>query len=130
MAMMETPLNTWLLFGHAPRYFPDTEVVTRLPDGRVHRYTYAAFARRAQQLMHALDALGLAPDDRVATLAWNGYRHLEAYWAVPCTGRVLHTLNLRLSPEDLAYIIGDADDRAILADPDLLPLLEKVHARG
>ncbi|MFE3409507.1 long-chain fatty acid--CoA ligase [Streptomyces mirabilis] len=130
MAMMETPLNTWLLFGHAPRYFPDTEVVTRLPDGRVHRYTYAAFARRAQQLMHALDALGLAPGDRVATLAWNGYRHLEAYWAVPCTGRVLHTLNLRLSPEDLAYIIGDADDRAILADPDLLPLLEKVHARG
>ncbi|MCX4452087.1 long-chain fatty acid--CoA ligase [Streptomyces sp. NBC_01340] len=130
MAMMETPLNTWLLFGHAPRYFPDTEVVTRLPDGRVHRYTYAEFARRAQQLMHALDALGLAPDDRVATLAWNGYRHLEAYWAVPCTGRVLHTLNLRLSPEDLAYVIGHADDRAILADPDLLPLLEKVHARG
>ncbi len=90
MAMMETPLNTWLLFGHAPRYFPDTEVVTRLPDGRVHRYTYAAFARRAQQSMHALDALGLAPDDRVATLAWNGYRHLEADRAVPCTGRVLH----------------------------------------
>jgi fatty-acyl-CoA synthase len=130
MAMMETPLNTWLLFGHAPRYFPDTEVVTRLADGRVHRYTYAEFACRAQQLMHALDALGLAPGDRVATLAWNGYRHLEAYWAVPCTGRVLHTLNLRLSPEDLAYVIGHADDRAVLVDSDLLPLLEKVHERG
>ncbi|MFI6566077.1 long-chain fatty acid--CoA ligase [Streptomyces sp. NPDC050534] len=130
MAMMDTPLTTWLLFGHAPRYFPDTEVVTRFPDGHVHRYTYAAFARRAQQLMHALDALGLEPGDRVATLAWNSYRHLEAYWAIPCTGRVLHTLNLRLSLEDLAYVIDHADDRAVLVDPDLLPLLEKVHARG
>jgi len=130
MAMMETPLNTWLLFGHAPQYFSDTEVVTRFSDGRVHRYTYADFARRAQQLMHALDALGLGPGERVATLAWNGYRHLEAYWAVPCSGRVLHTLNLRLSPDDLAYVIGHADDRAILVDADLLPLLEKVHALG
>ena len=130
MAMMETPLNTWLLFGHAPRYFADTEVVTRFPDGRVHRYTYAEFARRAQQLMHALDRLGVAGGERVATLAWNGYRHLEAYWAVPCSGRVLHTLNLRLSPDDLAYIIGHADDRVILCDPDLLPLLEEVRDRG
>ncbi|MFJ3338942.1 long-chain fatty acid--CoA ligase [Streptomyces sp. NPDC086766] len=130
MAMMNTPLNTWLLFGHAPRYFPDTEVVTRFPDGRVHRYTYADFGRRAQQLMHALDSLGLERGARVATLAWNNYRHLEAYWAVPCTGRVLHTLNLRLSPEDLTYVIGHAEDRAILVDPDLLPLLEKVHERG
>lgn len=130
MAMMETPLNTWLLFGHAPRYFADTEVVTRLPDGRVHRYTYADFASRAQQLMHALDALGLGRGERVATLAWNGYRHLEAYWGVPCSGRVLHTLNLRLSPDDLGYVIGHADDRAILVDADLLPLLEKVHERG
>ncbi|MGI5193584.1 long-chain fatty acid--CoA ligase [Streptomyces sp. CA-288835] len=130
MAMMDTPLNTWLLFDHAPRYFPDTEVVTQFADGSRHRYTYADFGRRAQQLMHALDSLGLGRGDRVATLAWNSYRHLEAYWAVPCTGRVLHTLNLRLSPEDLAYIIGHADDRAILVDADLLPLLEKVHARG
>jgi len=130
MAMMETPLNTWLLFEHAPRYFPDTEVVTRFADGRQHRYTYADFGRRARRLMHALDGLGLEAGERVATLAWNSHRHLEAYWAVPCTGRVLHTLNLRLSPEDLGYVIGHADDRVILADPDLLPLLEKVHARG
>ncbi|MFC7220210.1 long-chain-fatty-acid--CoA ligase [Streptomyces polyrhachis] len=130
MAMMDTPLNAWLLFPHAPRYFRDTEVVTRFPDGLVHRYTYAEFGRRAQRLMHALDALGLSPDARVATLAWNTYRHLEAYWAVPCTGRVLHTLNLRLSPDDLAYIIGHAGDEAILVDPDLLPLLEEVAARG
>jgi fatty-acyl-CoA synthase len=129
MAMMDTPLNSWLLFGHAPRYFPDTEVVTYFA-GRQHRYTYAGFGRRAQQLMHALDALGLAPGARVATLAWNSHRHLEAYWAVPCTGRVLHTLNLRLSPEDLAYVIGHAGDRAVLVDADLLPLLERVHERG
>jgi fatty-acyl-CoA synthase len=130
MAMMDIPLNTWLLFGHAHRYFPDTELVTRFSDGRVHRYTYADFGRRTQQLMHALDTLGLAPGERVATLAWNHYRHLEAYWAVPCTGRVLHTLNLRLSPDDLGYIIGHADDQVILVDPDLLPLLEKVHGLG
>jgi fatty-acyl-CoA synthase len=76
--------------------------------------------------MHALDRLGLEDQDRVATLAWNGYRHLECYFAIPCSGRLLHTLNLRLSPEELTYIIGHADDRVILADPDLLPILEKI----
>ncbi|MFA5787923.1 MAG: long-chain fatty acid--CoA ligase, partial [Actinomycetota bacterium] len=95
--------------------------------GQIHRYTYADFGRRSQQLMHALDRLGLEWGDRVATLAWNSYRHLECYFAIPCTGRVLHTLNLRLSPEDLSYVIRNADDRAILVDPDLVPLLEKVQ---
>jgi fatty-acyl-CoA synthase len=130
MAMMDTPLNTWLLFGHAPRYFHDTEIVSYLPDGGLHRCTYADFGRRAQRLMHALDSLGLERGDRVATLAWNGHRHLEAYWAVPCTGRVLHTLNVRLSADHLAYVIGHADDRVILVDADLLPLLEQVHGLG
>ena len=96
----------------------------------MHRYTYADFAKRAQQLMHALDKLGLEDGDRVATLAWNGYRHLECYFAIPCTGRVLHTLNLRLSPEDLAYIIGHADDRAIFVDPDLLPVAREDRRRA
>ncbi|MEO3762565.1 long-chain fatty acid--CoA ligase [Streptomyces sp. B8F3] len=130
MAMMDIPLNSWLLFDHGPRYFHDTEVVTRFPDGSRHRYTYADFGRRAQQLMHALDALALPPGARVATLAWNGYRHLEAYWAVPCTGRVLHTLNVRLSADELAYIVKHADDRVVLVDADLLPLLEQVAERG
>jgi fatty-acyl-CoA synthase len=130
MAMMDIPLNSWLLFDHGPRYFHDTEVVTRLPDGSEHRYTYADFGRRAQQLMHALDALALPPGARVATLAWNGYRHLEAYWAVPCTGRVLHTLNVRLSADELAYVVRHAGDRAVLVDADLLPLLEQVAERG
>ena len=80
--------------------------------------------------MHALDHLGLAPGDRVATLAWNSARHLEAYFGVPCTGRVLHTLNVRVSPEELAFMLEDADDRAVLVDPDLLPHLEQALALG
>ena len=127
--MMETPLNAWLLFDHAPHHAPEAQLVSRAPTGEVTRLTYAAFGRRTHQLMHALDHLGLARGDRVATLAWNSARHLEAYFGVPCSGRVLHTLNVRVSPEELAYMLADADDRAVLVDPDLLPLLEQV-ARG
>jgi fatty-acyl-CoA synthase len=130
MAMMDMPLNTWLIFENAPKHAADTEIVSQTGPDSVHRYTYADFGKRAQQLMHALDSLGLEDGDRVATLAWNGYRHLECYFAIPCTGRVLHTLNLRLSPEDLTYIINHADDRVIFADPDLLPILEKIGAEG
>ena len=128
--MMETPLNAWLLFDHSPRHAPEAELVSRTPSGDVERSTYAEFGRRTQQLMHALDHLGLEPGDRVATLAWNSARHLEAYFAVPCTGRVLHTLNVRVSPEELAFMLEDADDRAVLVDPDLLPLLEQALALG
>ena len=93
--MMDVQLNSWLLFEHGPRHFASTEVVTRTRDGRAHRYTYGDFGRRAQQLMHALDRLGVPEGERVATLAWNSYRHLECYFSIPCTGRILHTLNLR-----------------------------------
>jgi acyl-CoA synthetase (AMP-forming)/AMP-acid ligase II len=123
--MMPMQLNSWLLFQNAATHFGKVEIVSNL-EGGVHRHTFADFSRRAQQLMHALDALGIAPGERVATLAWNHYRHLECYFAVPCTGRVLHTLNVRLSLEDLAYIIDHADDRAIFVDPDQLPTLEKL----
>jgi fatty-acyl-CoA synthase len=123
--MMDTPLNAWLLFDHSPNYAPDAQVVSRWPSGRVERRTYAEFGRRTHQLMHALDRLGLEKGDRVATLAWNSANHLEAYFGVPCSERVLHTLNLRVSPEELAYMLKDADDRAVLVDPDLLPLLEQ-----
>jgi fatty-acyl-CoA synthase len=123
--MMPTQLNAWLLFQNAATHFGEVEIVSK-QDGGVHRYTYASFAARAQQLMHALDALGVAPGERVATLAWNHHRHLECYFAVPCTGRVLHTLNVRLSIEDLAYIIEHADDRVILADPDQVATLEQL----
>ncbi|HEY3942324.1 MAG TPA: long-chain-fatty-acid--CoA ligase [Acidimicrobiales bacterium] len=126
---MDVELNAWLLFDHAPSNAPDAEVVSRLPDGSVHRYDYRTLGGRAQQLMHALDGLGIDRGERVATLGWNSFRHLEAYFAVPCTARVLHTLNARLSPEDLAYVIGHARDRAVLVDPDFLPVLEALDGQ-
>ena len=123
--MMPTQLNLWLLFQNAATHFGKVEIVSK-QDSDIHRYTYGEFARRTQQLMHALDALGIEPGERIATLAWNHYRHLECYFAVPCTGRVLHTLNVRLSLEDLAYIIEHADDRVIFVDPDQIATLEKL----
>ncbi|HEX2626528.1 MAG TPA: long-chain fatty acid--CoA ligase [Candidatus Limnocylindrales bacterium] len=123
--MMPTQLTSWLLFQNAADHFGEVEIVSKEAGG-THRYTYRDFARRAQQLMHALDALGIERGERVATLAWNHYRHLECYFAVPCTERVLHTLNVRLSIEDLAYIIEHADDRAIFVDPDQVPTLERL----
>ena len=126
MAMMEVPLNSWLLLDNVVRNAGDTEVVSQIAPGVLHRYTYADFAKRTQQLMHALDALGLEDGDRVGDARVERLPPPRGYFAIPCTGRVLHTLNLRLSPEDLAYIIGHADDRVILVDPDLLPLLEKI----
>jgi fatty-acyl-CoA synthase len=123
--MMDVQLGTWLLFSGAGRHHKQTEVVTRLPSGDVHRYSYGDFSARTHRLMHALDALDVEAGARVATLAWNSYRHLEAYFAVPCSGRVLHTLNVRLSVEELAFIMNDADDRTVLVDPDFLPLLQE-----
>jgi len=123
--MMDVPLTTWLLFSAAQRGHHRNEIVSRSPNGEVARYAYPDFAARAQQLMHALDALGIRAGERVATLAWNGYRHLEAYFAVPCSARVLHTLNVRLSVEELIFIMNDAQDAAVLVDPDFLPLLEQ-----
>src|ERR687897_450287 len=84
------------------------EIVTRTPDKSFHRYTYADFVRRSKKLAVALGELGLEKSDRVVTLAWNTYQHLEAYFGVPCSGMVLHTINPRLNPEDIAYIINHA----------------------
>ena len=128
--MMDVALNGWLLFGHAEPHHGDVEIVSRFPGGELHRYTYREMARRAQQLMHALDALQVPHGARVATLAWNHYRHLECYFGVPCANRVLHTLNVRLSPSELAFIIRDAGDDVILADPDQVQLLRQVAAEG
>lgn len=114
-----------MLFENAPEHAAHAELVSRCPSGEIGRITYAQFGARTRQLMGALDHLGLERGDRIETLAWNSARHLEAYFGVPCTGRVLHTLNLRLSPEDPAFIIGDAGDRAVLVDADQLPLLEQ-----
>ena len=123
--MMEYQLSLPPILRRAEKFFGDQEVVTRLPDKSFHRYTYKDMARRAKQLAVALQKLGLERGDRVATLCWNHYQHLEAYFGIPCGGFVLHTLNLRLHPSDLAYIADHGDDKAVIVDRSLLPLLEQ-----
>jgi fatty-acyl-CoA synthase len=125
--MMDFPLTLSAIFRHAERMTARREIVSRQPDGSLHRYRYADFALRARRLAQALLTLGIRPGDRVGTLAWNHSAHLEAYFAVPLMGGVLHTLNLRLSPAELAYIVDHAEDRLVIVDESLLPLWEKVR---
>src|SRR5438552_3757597 len=124
--MMDFPLTLAAIFRRAERLFPRRAVVTRRADKSIHRYTYGDFAARARRLATALQQLGVKPGDRVATLAWNQYQHLEAYFAIPLASGVLHTLNLRLHPNELAFIVNDADDKAVIVDHTLLPIWEKV----
>jgi fatty-acyl-CoA synthase len=123
--MMEFPLTLQHFLVRAERLFPRTEIVTRLADGSIHRQTYGDFARRARRLASALDKLGVRPGDRVATLSWNHYRHLEAYFAAPCMGATLHTLNLRLHPDEIGYIARHAEDKVVVVDASLYPLFAK-----
>lgn len=125
MTMQKTPLLMSRLLGRGAKLDPDVEVVTLLADG-THRQTLEATSRRAAQVASALSSIGIKPGDRVASFMWNNYRHLELYQAVPSMGCVLHTLNIRLSPHDLEYIINHAEDRVIFVDEDLMPLLEPV----
>jgi len=122
--MQDWPLTLDRLFDHAARWHADREIVSRAADGAVSRTTYGEAHRRAKQVSHALAEAGIAPGDRVATLAWNGARHLEAWYGAIGIGAVLHTLNPRLFPEQLVYIINHAEDRIILADPACAELLE------
>jgi fatty-acyl-CoA synthase len=126
--MMDYPLTLTRFMTRAKTFFPAGEIVSRLPDGHVHRYTYVDYCARAEKLGKALLGLGVVPGERVATLCWNHYRHLEAYYAVPCIGAVLHTLNLRLHPTELAYIARHAGDSVIIVDRSLSPLLEQFRA--
>lgn len=123
--MMDYPLTLQHAYNRAVRLFYKNEVVTQMGDG-LHRYTYREWGKRTAQLAHALTEAGVAPGDRVATFAWNTYRHLELYFAIPCVGAVLHTLNIRLFAEQLVYIVNDAADKIIFIDGDLVPLLEKL----
>jgi fatty-acyl-CoA synthase len=124
--MMDYPLTLSTIFRRAETLFSRREITSRQADKSVHRYTYGDFAARARRLAQALLDLGVRPGDRVATLAWNHGPHLEAYFAIPLMGGVLHTLNLRLHPEELAYIVNHAEDRAVLVDETLLPLWNQV----
>ena len=126
---MAFPLTVPALLSHTARLHGATEIVSRLDDGSLHRYTWADCLRRAQQLGGALRALGLRPGDRIATFAWNNHRHLEAWLGISSCGFVVHTLNVRLHPDDLAYIATDAGDRVAIVDESLLPQFEKFRAR-
>jgi fatty-acyl-CoA synthase len=123
--MMDYQLTLPTILRRAESYFGAKEIVTRLPDRSFHRITYAESCRRARALAVALDGIGLERGDRVATLCWNHYQHHEAYLGIPCGGFVLHTLNLRLHPSDLAYIATHAGDRAVIVDRSLKPLLDQ-----
>ena len=122
---MNFPLTITHLLDRAARYFGRREIVSRRADKGLHRTTYAEVHARAGRLAHALEKLGVRRGDRVATLAWNHARHLELYLGVPAMGAVLHTLNLRLHPTEIAYIARHAHDKVVVADETLLPLLAK-----
>jgi fatty-acyl-CoA synthase len=123
--MMDFPLTLSHVLDRAGRLFGASEIVSRLPDKTLHHYSYRDFHRRTTALAGALQRLGVGKGDRVATLMWNHYAHVEAYLAVPCAGAVLHTLNLRLHPDDIGYIANHARDRVLIVDDVLLPLYEK-----
>src|SRR5439155_11059077 len=107
--------------------YANVAVVSCTADGTIHRYHYGDMLRRARQLAVALQRLGVRAGDRVGTLAWNHHQHLEAYFAVPAIGAVLHTLNLHLHANDLAYIIEHGGDRVIIVDSSLVPLLSRIR---
>ncbi len=126
--MMDTPLNVSAAIDYGAEMHPDARIVSATIEGGIHRTTYAETAPRVAQLAHALKALGVREGDRIATLAWNGYRHFELYYAVGGIGAVCHTINPRLFPEQLVYIVNHAKDRVLFFDINLAPLVAKMRA--
>lgn len=124
--MMDYPLTIDRILEHANRMYPRKQISTKLPDGSMHRYTYAYLYGRVKRLANVLGNLGVQPGDRVGTFAWNNYQHLEMYYAIPCSGAVCHTLNVRLFPEQLAYVVNHGTDKVVFIDATLLPLFEQV----
>ncbi len=125
----EYQLNLTSILRRAEQLYGYREIVTRRPDKSFHRYTYADFVGRAKRLAVALKRLGVEDGDRVGTLGWNTYQHLEAYFGVPCSGAVLHTLNPRLHEDDLTFIANHAEDRVMLVDETLVPVFQKFRER-
>jgi fatty-acyl-CoA synthase len=124
--MQEQPLLISQLLEFAARNHPNAEIVSRRVEGDLHRSSYGAAARRSRQVAHALDRLGLGFSDRVATLAWNGYRHFELYFGISGSGRVVHTLNPRLAPDQIAWIANHAEDKVLCFDMTFLPLVKAI----
>lgn len=128
--MMNYPLTTNVILEYGNRVFPNKEVITKLPDGSWHRYTYSDMYKRTKKLANALvNKCGIKTGDRVATFAWNDYQHMELYYAIPGAGAICHTVNVRLSDDQIAFVINHAEDEVIFFDATLAPLLEKVVDR-
>ena len=124
--MMDRPLLVSSVIDYAAEVFPQVQVISNTVEGGIHRYGYADARERIGRLANALIGLGVKPGDRVATLAWNGYRHFELYYAIAGIGAVCHTINPRLFPEQITYIANHAEDVALFFDLTFLPLVEKV----
>ncbi len=130
--MMEMPLLVSSLIRHAAANHAEAEIVSRTVEGPIHRYTYADAHLRAQQMANALTGLGIKPGDRIGTIAWNGYRHYEVWFGTSGMGAVCHTMNPRLHPDQMAYLLNHAEDRYVFVDLTFLPLIEQVapHVPG
>ena len=133
--MMNMPLTITSIIRHAERVHGGKEIVSVTRDNPRHRYTFRDAFARTRQLANAMVPWGLQQGDRIATLAWNDYRHLEAYYAAACSGYVCHTINPRLFPEQIVFIINHAEDQYVFTDPDFMPLVEKIasecpHVKG
>jgi acyl-CoA synthetase (AMP-forming)/AMP-acid ligase II len=127
--MMDMPLLVSQLIRHADRHHGATEIVSKTVEGTIHRYTYRDAHKRARQLANALKRLGVGPQDRVATLAWNGHRHFEIYYAVAGSGAVIHTINPRLFPDQINYIGNHAEDKVVFYDTTFAPLIDKLNSQ-
>jgi acyl-CoA synthetase (AMP-forming)/AMP-acid ligase II len=127
--MQDQPLLISNMIEYADRHHGDGEIVSRRVEGDIHRYTWSDVARRSRQVANALDGMNLAFSDRIATLAWNGYRHLELYFGVSGSGRVLHTINPRLHPDQVAWIANHAEDQVLCFDMTFLPIIQAVHSK-
>jgi fatty-acyl-CoA synthase len=123
--MMDVPLSLNHLLDRAGRLFAGNEIVSRLPDKTLRRHSFGEYYRRTRSLAAALKKFGMNKGDRVATLCWNHHAHLECYFGIPAAGGVMHTLNLRLSPDEIGWIAGDAQDRFLVVDDVLLPLYKQ-----
>src|SRR5688500_5363524 len=125
--MMDLPLLVSGLIQHADRFHGGTEIVSKTVEGTIHRYGYRDAHARARRLANALRRLGVGMHDRVATLAWNGFRHFETYYAVAGMGAVIHTINPRLFPDQIAYIANHAEDKIVFYDTTFAPLVERLR---
>ena len=127
--MMQQPLLISTLLMHAERHHGEQQIVSRRVEGDLHRTTYRDLAARSRRMANALAARGVKFGERVATLAWNGYRHMELYYAVSGSGAVLHTLNPRLHPDQVVWIADHAEDQVLFFDLTFLPLIEAIAGR-